>query len=273
MNSFLKTCLMVLLTAIFLLFSLPALSAEEGFDAGELAKKTQNPVAAMISVPFQNNTNFGFGPGDDVQNVLNIQPVWPFKLSGGLNLITRTIFPIVAQPELASGAGRTFGLGDTSFTGFISPSKPGKIIWGAGPVLLLPTATDENLGTGKWGFGPSFVVLTKEKQWVYGALWNNIWSFAGKSSRSDVNQMLLQLFVNYNFTGGWYVTSAPIITANWKASEGDKWVVPLGGGGGRVFRAGKLPLNAGAQVYYNIVQPDMGPVWQLRAQVTLLFPK
>ncbi len=255
--------------------------------AEELAKAAQNPVADMISLPFQNNTNFGYGPDDDVQNILNIQPVWPFRISPEWNLITRTILPVVYQPDLtlpvkvAPGVVEdvnvdgAFGLGDLNETLYFSPAKPGKLIWGVGPTFSFPTATDNVLGTGKWSAGPAFVVLTMPGHWVLGALINNQWSFAGDSDRADVNAMLLQYFINYNFAKGWYVTSAPINTANWEASSDDRWTIPVGGGLGRIFHAGKQPMNAQVGAYYNVVKPDTVPVadWQLRIQIQLLFPK
>lgn len=205
--------------------------------------------------------------------MLNIQPVWPFSLNEEWNLITRTIVPVISQPEFIPGDGRTDGLGDINFTAFFSPAKPGKWIWGVGPVLLLPTATDDVLGTEKWGAGPSAVVLTVQGHWVYGALINQIWSFAGDDDRDDVDQMLIQPFVNYNLTDGWYLSSSPIITANWEADSGNKWTVPVGGGFGKIFRIGKQPMNASVQAFYNVEKPDNGPDWTLRLQLQFLFPK
>ena len=239
----------------------------------ELAKAAQNPVASMISLPFQNNTNFEVGPKEKTQNVLNIQPVWPFSLNEEWNLITRTIIPVISQPEFIPGQDRENGLGDINFTAFLAPAKPGKWIWGAGPVFLLPTATDDVLGTEKWGAGPSAVVLTMQGPWVYGALINQIWSFAGDDDRADVNQMMVQPFVNYNLPDGWYLSSGPIITANWEADSGNKWTVPVGGGFGKIFRIGKQPMNASVQAFYNVEKPDNGPDWTLRLQVQFLFPK
>lgn len=234
----------------------------------ELTKKTQNPVADLISVPFQNNFNFGVGPDNDLQYVLNIQPVWPFKITEDWNLITRTILPVMYQPELAPGVGDEFGLGDTLFTGFFSPRKPSKVIWGAGPAILIPTSTDDSLGTGEWGAGAGVVALTIEGRFVYGALLNNVWTFDGESS-----VMTLQPFVNYNLPSGWYMVSAPVVTANWDANRDNIWTVPIGGGAGKIFKFGKLPVNCQAQIFYNIETPDGGPNWQLRIQFQLLFPK
>jgi len=242
-------------------------------DTEALAKAVQNPVASMISLPFQNNVNTGIGPNNETQNILNIQPVWPISLNDDWNLITRTIIPVVSQPNTLTGDGRINGLGDTTFTAFLSPQDAGDIIWGAGPVFLFPTATDDTLGSDKWGAGISAVVLTMPGRWVIGSLVNNIWSFAG-SGKKDVNSFLWQYFVNYNFDDGWYLTSAPIITANWEADNDHRWTVPFGGGIGKVFKVGKQPLNAQISAYRNVITPDdYGADWQFRVQLQFLFPK
>ena len=239
----------------------------------ELAKKAQNPVSNLISLPFQNNTNYGYGPNDNVQNIMNIQPVVPFKLNDCWNLITRTIVPVIHQPW----PDTRNGIGDIVFTAFLSPrAVTGKFLWGAGPVFQLPTGSPKYLlSQGQWGAGPSAVGLFMEGPWVVGALANNIWSFAGDSSRRPVNQMLVQPFINYNFGSGWYAVSAPIITANWNATrQRDVWTLPVGGGFGKVFKIGKLPLNASIQAYTNTKKPHVvGPDWTLRTQIQFLFPK
>ena len=262
---------LMILLGLVLVCATPPVWAQH--DDAELAKKTQNPVADLISVPFQNNVNFGVGPHDDVQYILNIQPVIPFKLTEDWNLISRTIVPLIYQPELAPGVGEVFGLGDIQESLFLSPAKPGKVIWGVGPIFQFPTATDDSLGQGKWGAGPTAVALTVHGPWVLGALVNNVWSFAGDSDRRDVNQMLLQPFVNYNLPDAWYVVTAPIITADWEADSDDRWTVPIGAGVGKIVRLGKLPVNAQASAYYNVIRPDNAAEWQLRIQIQLLFPR
>lgn len=239
----------------------------------DLAKKTQNPVADLISIPFQNNIDFNIGPNNRTRNTLNIQPVIPFKISDNWNVITRTIFPVVYQPDITQNSGGEFGLGDTTFTAFLSPRKDSGLIWGIGPALLLPTATDETLGTEKWGAGPSFVALITPNPWVMGFLASNVWSFAGESDREDVNLFTFQYFINYNLPSGWYLVSAPINTANWEADSSDRWTIPVGGGAGKVVKIGNLPINLQSQVFYNIEKPENGPEWQLRLQMQLLFPK
>ena len=240
-------------------------------ETAELARAAQNPVASMISLPFQNNTNFNFGPQSKTQNILNVQPVWPFSINEDWNLITRTIIPVTSQPETAPGTDRDFGIGDTTFTAFLSPTKMGKWIWGAGPVLLLPTNTDDRLGPDKWGAGPSFAALTIQGPWVVGSLFSNIWSFGG-SGDEDVNFFTWQYFVNYNMDDGWYLVSSPILTANWE-NPGDEATIPFGGGLGKIFRIGKQPMNASVQAFYNVETPDNGADWQLRIQFQFLFPK
>lgn len=241
-------------------------------DDSDLAKQAQNPIADLISLPFQNNTNFKFGPEEKTQNILNIQPVIPVSLNEKWNMITRTIIPLMWQPALVPGDDRTFGLGDITFTAFFSPKDSGKMLWGAGPVLLIPTATDDALGSKKWGLGPSVVVLTTPGQWVIGSLFSNVWSFAG-SGDQDINLFTWQYFINYNLPNGWYLTSAPIITANWEADSGDRWTVPFGGGFGKIFRIGKQPINAQMQAFYNVEKPTYGADWTLRFQLQFLFPK
>lgn len=249
-----------------------ALAQDADTEGGDLAKAAQNPVADLISLPFQYNASFGIGPEDRTQNLLNIQPVLPFTV-GGVTLINRTIAPILYQPDATRSSGGELGLGDINHTVFFSPARASRVTWGVGPGITLPTATDDTLGTGKLSLGPSAVVLMMPGRWVVGTLVSNSWSVAGDSERADVNQFLLQYFVNYNMAGGWYVVSAPIVTANWEADSGERWVVPFGGGLGRVFRVGTQPINATAQAYYNAQKPTGGSPWSLRLQLELLFPK
>ena len=253
----------------------PAVAEGEGGGASEeeLAKAVQNPVADLISVPFQNNFNFGIGPNEVCQWVMNFQPVIPITLSKDWNLITRTILPTINMPSPAPGIPHVWGLGDLNPTLFLSPARPGKFIWGVGPTFTLPTATDSLLGNAKWCAGPSVVALTMQGHWVIGALANNQWSYAGWGSE-DVNAMLVQPFINYNLPHGWYLTMAPIITANWKADSDNRWTVPIGGGVGKIVHLGRLPVNLQLAGYYNVEKPkEFGADWQLRFQFQFLFPK
>ena len=235
----------------------------------QLSQEAANPLADLMSFPFQNNLNMNYGPYDRNMNILNIQPVLPFAEG---KLITRTIFPIVRIPDFSSESGKySSGLSDIVFTAFYTPNS--KTMWGIGPVLEIPSG-GEKRGTQKWSVGPSFVTLVQPGQWTFGVLINNTWSFAGKSERGKVNHMLLNLFIVRQLGDGWYVNSAPIMTADWTAASGQKWIVPIGAGGGKLLMlGGKLPLNLQTQLYYNVVHPDFGPEWQWRFQVQILLPK
>jgi hypothetical protein len=156
---------------------------------------------------------------------------------------------------------------------FLSP-KQSKVIWGVGPQLLLPTATRTGiLGQGKFGIGPTFVALIQPGKWTVGVLANNVWGIAGHSDLPDVNQFLLQYFINYNLQKGWYLTWQPTMTANWEATDGGRWVVPVGGGIGRIMRIGPQPANIGLQFYGNTVHPPGASPWGMRIQIALLYPK
>ncbi len=275
--------------ALTLCTSWPVL-AQESTEA--LAAAAQNPIASMSSLPFQNNTYFGAGPNHDkTANVLNIQPVLPFSV-GEWNIISRTILPLIYVPSVNSGFGaaslgenttaagagprgipETFGLGDINQTFYFSPAAPSDFIWGVGPSFNLPTATDRVIGSGKFSMGPAAVGLVTPKPWVIGVLARQLLSVAGPNGRTDVNQTLLQPFVNYNLADGWYLSSSPVITANWSAASSQRWSVPIGGGGGRIFKIGGQPINASVQAFNYVERPSAGPDWALRLQVQLLFPR
>lgn len=249
----------------------------------ELRKEAQNPIASLISVPIQENLNFNIGPANRTQNVLNFQPVIPVSLSKDWNLIVRWITPVIYQPYVVSVPqppgppvqvqNGVYGLGDMQPAFFFSPKKS-KVTWGIGPQLLLPTATNTGLlGQGKFGMGPTAVALVQPGKWTVGILVNNVWSVAGHPGLPDVNQFLLQYFINYNLSKGWFLTWQPTLTANWEATSGNRWVVPLGGGVGRIMKLETQPVNVGLQFYGNAVYPSGGSPWTLRLQFAFLFPK
>jgi opacity protein-like surface antigen len=241
-------------------------------DSETLARASQNPIADMISLPFQNNTNFNAGPFNRTQDILNIQPVIPMNLNADWNLISRTIVPLMSQPSPIFDRS-TNGIGDITQSLFLSPTHSGPVIWGVGPVFTMPSASDPTLGTGKVLAGPTAVALITPGHWVIGVLVNNQWSVAGNSNRAAVNAFLVQPFVNYNMAGGWFLTTSPIITANWNAPSGQQWTVPVGGGFGRVFKIDGQAYNASIQAYYNVARPNNTADVNLRATLALLFPK
>lgn len=242
-------------------------------DSSDIAKQAQNPIANLISVPFENDFNPQTGVNKDDSYVLQMKPVVPFRLSNDWTLITRTIIPVIQEPELAPGLNGMTGLGDANLSLFLSPAKAGPIIWGAGPIVSFPTATRDFLGTKKLSVGPTAVVLRSQGRWLYGTLVNNLFSVAGPSRRADVNQMLMQPFVNYNLPHKWYLTSSPIITANWEVKPDQRWTVPVGGGVGRIVHFGTLPVNIYTQFFRNVERPDGTTHWSARFQMQFLFPK
>ena len=241
---------------------------ETGDRKEELAQTAANPIADLVSLPLQYNNDLGLGTYDRSASVLNVQPVVP--LAGG-KVVTRTIFPFVWLPDITAESGKlSSGLSDIVFTAFYVPSS-GSTMWGVGPVLEFPSGGPER-GSQKWSAGLSGVALAQPGNWTLGVLANNVWSYAGDEDRADVNKGLLQYFIVYQLGGGWYANSAPIITVDWKAAEGQKWKIPFGAGGGKLLFLGKLPVNLQSQAYYYVVKPDAGPDWQLRFQVQVLFP-
>jgi hypothetical protein len=238
----------------------------------EMAKTLANPIGNLISVPFQNNFDFGGGPaGDGFQYKLNLQPIVPISLNEEWNLISRTILPVVYQEKIV-GTSSQSGLADTLQSFFLSPAKPTTAgwIWGAGPALLLPTATDDLLGAEKWGAGPTAVALKQQNGWTYGALANHIWSFAGESGRAEVNATYLQPFVSYTTKKATTFTLNSESTYDWANQQ---WTVPLNFMVQQMVKIGKQPvaLTVGARYYAD--KPDGGPDWGLRFAVIFLFPK
>ena len=152
---------------------------------------------------------------------------------------------------------------------FFAPTKASKLIWGVGPVLDLPTRTNENLGFGQFNMGPSAIVLQFNGNWVYGFTANNTWSVAN----DNVSKLFLQYFVNYNLPKAWFVSWQPIVTANWKAEKGNQWTVPVGANVGKVVRIGNQPINLQAGAYYNAIRPEGTGAWTTRVFVNFLFPK
>lgn len=281
-----RDCLLCIATSFAIALSASAVAAQApADDTAALAKATQNPVANLISVPLQNNANFGVGPYNRTGDVFNIQPVIPTRLNDKVMLITRVIQPLVWQPYSAQPVGGQAGIGDMNPTFFLSPAKSGKLIYGVGPTFILPTATSSAVGQGKFSIGPSVVALVQPGHWTLGALINNVFSLVGSEHRPYVNQMTLQYFINYNMKKGYYLTSGPIVTANWRGkgtgegangdstADGNTWTVPFGGGVGQIRKIGAQPVNLTVQFYGNAVHPAGASPWSFRFQIALLYPK
>ena len=280
--------LLVIQVSLFLVLSgiMPVKAQEDS------AKKSQNPIGNMISLPFENNLYIEGGPSNEIANVLLVKPVYPVNL-GKFNLINRLIVPVIYLEGVDSkdlrkrqedrrvdlgigvfpGTDSEFGLGNIQYQAFFSPAEAGKAVWGLGPAFEFPTNTDSALGTDKWSMGPAFVVLTMPGPWVVGCLAQNIWSFAGESDDPDVNKFSFQYFLNYNIKNGWYLTSSPTATANWESDGSEQWTVPVGGGIGRLVRFGTQPVDFKLASYWNAVKPRNGPKWNFQFTVKFLFPK
>lgn len=247
-------------------------SLAEAQDA-DLAKQLSNPVASLISVPFQFNYDHGYGPDDGNKVTLNIQPVIPISLNDDWNVISRTILPVVNQNDIAGDSGHQFGLGDTLQSFFFSPKEPtaGGLIWGAGPVFLLPTATDDLLGGEKWGLGPTAVLLKQEGHWTYGVLANHVWSVAGNDDRDDVSSTFLQPFLSYTTPDAWTFTLNTESTYDWKH---DEWSVPINFTVAKLTKFGEQPVSLQLGARYWATAPENGPEgFGVRAALVFLFPK
>ncbi len=249
-------------------------AAQEGGNSdSDLAAKLSNPVASLISVPFQLNYDHGFGPNDGDRVTLNIQPVVPISLNDDWTMISRTILPVIWQNDIAGPSGDQFGLGDITQSLFFSPKAPGLggIIWGAGPAFLIPTATDDLLGSGKLGVGPTAVVLKQTNGWTVGALANHIWSIAGDGDRSDVSSTFLQPFISYTTADAWTYGLNLESTYNWETEE---WSVPVNFTVAKLVKFGKQPVSFTVGARYWAESPDSGPEgWGFRGVVTFLFPE
>jgi len=260
----------IIATALLIASVLPAASQEE-----DLAKKLSNPVAALISVPFQFNYDGRIGSRDDGgRATLNIQPVIPIPIGPDWNIISRTILPITSQWDVAPMSGRQFGLSDVTQSFFLSPKAPGPggFIWGVGPVIRLPTATDDLLGAGRWALGPTAVVLKQSGPWTFGALANHAWSVGGstRSGAGSVNVSFVQPFISYTTPDAWTFTLNSETTYDW---ANDKLTVPVNAVISKLIKVGGQPLSLFVGGRYNAISPQSGPKGLgVRAGITFLFP-
>jgi len=260
-----------LIAGLATLATMPKAARAAGNDQAELAKKAQNPVAALISIPLQSNWDFGIGPADATRFTLNFQPVIPFSIGSGTNLIARTIVPFISAESPFEGGKDKSGLGDITQSFFFAPGEPvGGWTIAAGPVFLWAAASDVALGGEKWGAGPTAVALRQRHGWTYGALVNHIWSYAGHEDRSDVSASLLQPFVSYVTKTFTTVGVSSESTYDWEAEQ---WTVPLNASVSQLLKVGRMPVQLGVSGRHYAETPEGGPEWGMRLTVTLLLPK
>jgi hypothetical protein len=235
----------------------------------ELVKLKQNPVSGLRQIVIQANVSPNLPGSGKTEGSYSIQPVWPFSLSQDWKVITYSILPLIQQPVPCEAT--KVGLGDTLMNFFVAPKKPGAVVWGLGPAILLPTRTDPFLGSDRLGLGPTGVLFYAHDSWSAGLVLQNVWSLGG-SGINKVNELGAQYILNYNLSKGWFLYSNATITADWAANVHDRWTVPVGGGFGRVFNVGKQSVSLSAQAFANVVTPRDGPRWAGIAQFSLLFP-
>ncbi len=268
-----KNCLMVV--TILSILGNPFAHPQEII---KLAEEAQNPISDLVRVGVVNRTLFGAGANNDLFNIFNLQASTTKKF-GDWALLNRLNIPISYLPASAieDKTGSLTGLGDIEYTGFFARDESKrrfKLIGGVGPTFVLNSATDDRLGAGKWSVGPTLALVSIPDPWVVGAIVRNLWSFAGDNQRPKVNLLLIQPFVNFNFSNGWYATSTPPTTVDWEAQDKrNRWTVSIGGGFGKVvFRGEKRPININLQGFYFLEKPDGAPDWTLRMQFQILFP-
>jgi len=271
----------VILLLATVVFSTNAWTQEEK-GGGDLRSAVQNPVSSLISLPFKFSFDMGADNGD--AQIMNIQPVVPATV-GDWNLVSRALIPLAnvdgairgpnnPSPEFGNSAkDSASGLGDINYSLYFSPVKYDKVIWGVGPSINLPTATNDVLGSGKWSAGITGVALSQPDWGSMGIIGRQLWSVAGDSDRNYVNQTLIEPFVNYNLDDGWYLITDMILTANWQADSGNRWTIPVGGGAGKLFKIGGQEINSRLEAYYNVESPDGAPDWQVNFTWSFLFPK
>ena len=262
----------------------------------DLASESMNPLSTLISLPFENNTYLNVGPSKSTANVFNVKPIYPMNLKliddelREWNLINRFTIPVIwsegqeqavlDQINLGGsapgsfGVGSAFGLGDITYQGFLTPSvSRRRMNWGIGGALVMPVATEDRFSSDKWSAGPAVVAVNNTKTWFLGLIAQNVWSFAGNSGAADVNSFSLQYTINYKIGKGYYLTTAPVITANWEAESSNRWAVPFGGGVGRVFKIDDQPVALDFGGYYYTERPQYHPDWYIQVLLNFLFPK
>lgn len=236
----------------------------------ELAVEDLNPLTRMYVMRFEDNVQFGFGPDNEPLNFFRIQPLFPVDLGERWSLLTRVLLPLVHAPWPET----VDGLGDVNITSFLTPSRTDRFVWGVGPSLLLPTGSHDQITGNKWAAGPAMAAVYNSRRWQVGLVVQNLWSFAGDGSRREVNLMGMRPAISYHLDNGWYLSTSPSIAADWAAiDDRNRWLLPVGGGVGKILVIGGQRISALVEAYQHVLSPENGPDWQLRLQVSLLYPK
>ncbi len=235
------------------------------------AKQMQDPLAVKTSLTLQENIGFNVGPENKTENAVTFQPIIPLRITPHWNVLTQTSLQLISLPSSSPEQGHINGLGDATLYAVLSPTRTAEWLWGVGPVFQIPTHTNANLGTDKWGVGPAAVVVRTVGNWVYGGIINNTMSFAGPRDAPSINLFQLQYFVNYNLPSGWYLISNATISANWQASSSNQWTVPVGGGVGKVFTVRDQAMSLQLQSFYGAVVPENGPDWLVQMGFQFVF--
>ncbi|HEY7665155.1 MAG TPA: transporter [Xanthobacteraceae bacterium] len=257
------------LVASSALLSLLALALSQSAHPAEATavEKQLNPIADVTKLSTTASVDFGVGPDHKSQPALNFQPVLPFRLNDDWHVITRSSVSLTRLPD----PEKTTGLGDLSSSFFLSPARTGAWIWGAGPIMQLPTATDTLLGTGKWSAGPTAAFIYANEPWVNGILVSHLWSFAGAHDREEVSLTQIESQLSYTYPSNWYIQTNPTFAYDWKAPAGQRWTVPLGFDVGRIFPSRLQGMGWQLGAYSNVVRPDGAAHWQLRAQFSVAY--
>jgi hypothetical protein len=233
-------------------------------------------VSDAVKVPFSEAIDFDAGPYGRTAYSLQILPVIPLQMTENWLLVPRIVAtPVAYLPDVTRATGGSTGVWDTIATFFITPARTGRLIWGVGPALLIPTATNTSIGAGKWDLGPAVAAFVQPNWGSFGAVAQNIWSLPGNSQRTSVRQMQIETSFSYNLPRGWYLATSPTINADWTQSGGDRWLIPFGGGIGRTFNIANQAVDLSIALYSNVVRPSRQffPKWQLNLQCTLLYPR
>ncbi len=255
--------------AFFCLWAAPCFS--QSVDHTEKAKILQNPLAVKTSLTLQESIGFNVGPENKTGNVVTAQPILPFRLTPEWNVLTQTTLQFISLPSISPDEGHINGLGDATLYAVLSPNRTAEWLWGLGAAFQIPTHTNASLGTDKWGVGPAAVAVRTVGNWVYGAIANTVWSFAGPKDASTINEFSFQYLVNYNLPNGWYLLSNGTITSNWQASSSNQWTVPVGGGVGKAFSLGEQGFSLQLQAFYNVVEADNLPRWYFQLTFQHMF--